>query len=147
MGCRACSKDASGRPGASEGKARTCAHATQREPVLAEENWSAEVSRDRVLPLGLPVCASHLLGTRRLDKSNSLHSNEGRTRPKPAIDHKYSMLLHRNQQTQTNSQAVERSRQVSFCRDGAPKSERFRRFNSALPTGTTEEHDGAVQST
>ena len=70
MGCRAFEKNASGRLGASEGKARTCAHATQgqREPAFAEMNRSTELNRFRVLPLSPPVCVLHLRGTRCRDE-------------------------------------------------------------------------------
>ena len=60
-------ENASGRPGASDDKPRTCAHATQEqpEPALAKKNRSTEISRFRALPLSPSVCALHLRGTRQ----------------------------------------------------------------------------------
>ena len=126
MGCRAFEKNASGRPGASEGKARTCAHATQgqREPALAEMNRSTELSRFRVLPLSPPVCVLHLRGTRCRDE---FHSSGGRTRHNPATINECTMpQSDYNKCMPTNSQHVERSRRFSSV-----AADRQNRKNSA----------------
>ena len=98
-------KNASGRPGASEGKAR-CDHATQREPALAKENWSSKVSQVCVLLLGLPVWVSHLRGTRRLDKFALEQRPDGDTNQQPDMSIQCCCIS--IQQTQTNLKDVER---------------------------------------
>ena len=75
-------ENVSGRPGASDDKPRTCAHATQEqpEPALAKKNRSAEISWS-ALPLGPPFCA---LTSEEHAAWTNLHSSEGQTRRKPA---------------------------------------------------------------
>ena len=94
MGYGACSKNASGRPGASESKTRTCTHATQRKPALAEEigvqKSAASVCCRAVRRSVRRTCQEHgsTLPGQICTRTKAGH--------KPATRREYSVPLYRN---------------------------------------------------
>ena len=88
-------KNARGRPGASEGKARTCAHATQREPALVEENWSAEVKSGPCVAARF-ACLCVVPARNTPPEQICTRAKAKRDANQLATKHEYSMSLHRN---------------------------------------------------
>ena len=94
-GLRGMRKNARGRPGASEGKARTCAHATQQEPALVEENWSAEVKSGPCVAARF-ACLCVVPARNTPPEQICTRAKAKRDANQLATKHEYSMSLHRN---------------------------------------------------